>query len=861
MVTITALERLWEGCRALGIAPSQNFAAPSLAPLKASRPRFRFPCVARARRRSGPTRALAAAVALLLAGCGGGSDTQSLPQLGGTPPPDYNGPPPATPDVQSFMLNLWDNVRDNNRCGACHNAGGQTPMFARQDDINLAYEAANTVVNLSSPSDSQMVLKVAGGHNCWLSSDQACVDILTTWITNWAGAAAVGGRQIVLEAPPIKDVGASRTFPADSALFAGTVYPVLTDYCTTCHSSTSTTPQQPFFADPDVATAYDAVKTKINLDDPPSSRLVVRLRDEFHNCWSDCAANSAEMQAAIEAMAAQITPTQVDPSFVVSKALQLYDGTIASGGNRHEANQIALWEFKEGQGTTAFDTSGVDPAINLTLAGDVAWVGGWGIDIRDGKAQGSTAASKKLHDLIRGTGEYSIEAWAAPGNVTQEDARIVSYSAGTTVRNFTLGQTLYNYEFFNRASTTDSNGDPQLSTPDADEVLQATLQHVVMTYDPVNGRLIYVNGELRSPADPVAGGNLNDWDDTFALVLGNEVSNDRQWRGVLRLVAIHNRALTQPQIAQNMQAGVGEKFFLLFSVSSLVNLADAYILFEVSQFDSYSYLFNKPTFILLDADAQPGNIPLRGMRIGVNGAEAPVGQSYVNLDTAITDATYTSSGQTLSTLGTVIPLEQGPDGDEFFLTFEVLGTNTDVRTEPAPLVPPPPPDGTPKPDIGLRVFDEINASMAAMTGVSSQDASVRNTYQTIRQQLPTVESIEGFLSAHQVAVSQLAIEYCNALVDDTALRASYFPGFNFGLPANQAFDTAGERDLVLDPLLARVMNSSLATQPDVADVKTELGSLITRLTACGAGCAADRTPTVVKAVCSGALGSAAMLLQ
>ena len=111
------------------------------------------------------------------------------------------------------------------------------------------------------------------------------------------------------------------------------------------------------------------------------------------------------------------------------------------------------------------------------------------------------------------------------------------------------------------------------------------------------------------------------------------------------------------------------------------------------------------------------NIPIKGMRIGVNGVEAPVGQAYVNLDTTIG-----ASGQALHNVGTVIPLNQGPDGDEFFLTFEVLGTHTNVRTEAAPLTPPPPPDGAPQPDVGVRVFDEINATMSQITGVSTQDA-------------------------------------------------------------------------------------------------------------------------------------------
>ena len=268
-----------------------------------------------------------------------------------------------------------------------------------------------------------------------------------------------------------------------------------------------------------------------------------------------------------------------------------------------------MWEFKTGSGTVAYDTSGVEPAIDLTLSGDVTWVGGWGINVRSGKAQGSTTTSKKLHDLIKATGEYTIEAWVAPGNVAQEESRIVSYSGGVMARNFMLGQTLYSYDFHNRSSSSNQNGDPKLTTSADDEDLQATLQHVVATYDPVNGRRIYVNGEFTEDVDPVAGGTLGDWDDTFAFVLGNEVSGDRQFQGVFRMVAIYNRAITPAQITQNFQAGVGEKFYLLFSVSHLVDMPQAYVMFEVSQLDSYGYLFDKPTFISLDAGGHAGQHP------------------------------------------------------------------------------------------------------------------------------------------------------------------------------------------------------------------------------------------------------------
>src|SRR5690606_9088498 len=192
------------------------------------------------------------------------------------------------------------------------------------------------------------------------------------------------------------------------------------------------------------------------------------------------------------------------------------------------------------------------------------------------------------------TGEYSIEAWVAPGAVTQEDARIVSYSGSATARNFTMGQTLYSYDFYARSSATDANGAPQLSTADADRRPQATLQHVVMTFDPVNGRRIYVNGEFTGDLDAQGGGVLGDWDNSFALVLGAEVNNNHQWTGVIRLVAIHDRALTLEQVQQNFAAGVGEKFFLLFGVGHLIDVAQSYIMFDASQYDNHGYLFNNP---------------------------------------------------------------------------------------------------------------------------------------------------------------------------------------------------------------------------------------------------------------------------
>jgi len=821
---------------------------------------------------------LVSIASIVLAGCGGGAQTTELPPPQGNPNTGndpYTGPVARDGDVLKFQQELWSKARTSDRCGNCHNESvAQLPMFVRSDDVNMAYDAAITVTDLQQPSASRLVEKVSGGHNCWVADAGVCGTIMTTWIENWTGGAGGGGRQIVLNPPPSNDPGASLNFPADPfgpPSFAALLHqPILTVYCADCHSSESANGIQPYFADPDVNVAYDAVKSKMNLDAPANSRLVIRLRDEFHNCWSgSCAADAQTMENAIATYAGAITPTVVDPNLVFSKALRLVDGTIASGGNRYEDAQIALWEFKTGSGLVAFDTSGVDPAIDLNLSGDVEWFGGWGITINDGKAQGSTTASKKLFDVLQEAGEFSIEAWVVPANVTQEMSRIVSYSAGNTARNFTLQQTLYNYDFQLRTNETSLNGDPALSTPAADEVLQATLQHVVATYNPIDGRRIYVNGELVTQTDPIPGGTLVDWQDTFAFVLGNEASGDGLWQGTVRLAAIHRRAMTQAQVQQNFDVGVGEKFFMLFDISETIQAApqSSYILFEVAQYDSYAYLFDKPHFITLDGSA-PEGIPLQGMRVAMNGQEMPVGQTYATMDDTLSAQLFGELGQPLSTLGAVLPLEKGPQDDEFFLTFDRLAGQSFARADD-PMLVITPADLVPASHIGVRTFDEINATFAAVTQVDPTTVAVDMTFQELRQSLPAVEDVNTFLSSHQVAIAQLAIEYCNALVEGPN-AAAYFPGFNFnGAPATVL--APGARDLLVDPLIANIVGNTpagpqLATQPTYATVYTELASfvaaggrpdnLIDRLIAGGSD-----TRAISKGVCAATLGSGVTLVQ
>jgi hypothetical protein len=171
----------------------------------------------------------------------------------------------------------------------------------------------------------------------------------------------------------------------------------------------------------------------------------------------------------------------------------------------------------------------------------------------------------------------------------------------------------------------------------------------------------------------------------------------------------------------------------------------------------------------------------------------------------------------------------------------------------------------------VRTFDEINATMAELTGVSALDGSVSNTFDLVRQSLPAIPTMEAVLASHQVAIAQLAIEYCNAAVETTSVRNALWGGsFTAWTTAPNSQPGGWELGLA-DPLLDRLIGlTQLETQPDRALLESEITQLVhgrvpadpSRLgLAATNGNSAARTEDIGKAVCSSILGSAAMLVK
>ncbi len=136
---------------------------------------------------------------------------------------------------------------------------------------------------------------------------------------------------------------------------------------------------------------------------------------------------------------------------------------------------------------------------------------------------------------------------------------------------------------------------------------------------------------------------------------------------------------------------------------------------------------------------------------------------------------------------------------------------------------------------GIRDFNQINETMAVLTGVNPRTATVSNAARTIQAvhtdlaaQLPTGNDVKGFLAAHQVASSKLAVEYCNVLASNATVSGTVLPGFNIAAAPNVALNATGREQLAM-ALMDRFWATGLSDLPERDATKTEVVQLIGEL--------------------------------
>lgn len=235
-----------------------------------------------------------------------------------------------------------------------------------------------------------------------------------------------------------------------------------------------------------------------------------------------------------------VTPPEIEEPFLLTE--RVVEGLLA------------LFDFEEESGVQVHDVSGVDPPLDLTISDPDAatWhPGSLAFDALN--IAESPLPAAKIIQACQASQEISIEAWLVSATVDQSGpARIVTLSADTGARNFTLGQNIDQFDVRLRTTTTGRNGtDPSLAS--AAVVEADRLIHVVYTRDSDGHAVLYVdNAESTSG---LIDGDFSSWDESFRFGLANELTQERPWRGELYLVAVYDRALTAAEVDRNYQAG------------------------------------------------------------------------------------------------------------------------------------------------------------------------------------------------------------------------------------------------------------------------------------------------------------------
>ena len=633
--------------------------------------------------------------------------------------------------------------------------------------------------------------------------------------------------------------------PNEQALFAATLHPVLVNpgyTCVLCHNGGNL--QAIPFAVADVASSYGVVNAQniVNLATPAQSSVHQRPLTN-HNCGGLCATIAADVLQAVNAWAAQSAANNGggNNGNVVASAMTNFSQVVEGSVPRADANMITLFSFGEGVGNTTVGTSNVGADMTLNLTG-TEWVAEGGIRNIDGKAQASVADSQKLFNLLSGGNQFSVEAWVIPENTTQTGpARIVSYSIDTGRRNFTMGQQVDQYDSRVQTINSGPNGsNPQLRTED---IVTTELTHIVMTYDNMSGgRKIYVDGQLA--AEETIQGDMLNWQDDNVFVLGNEVTNNRLWKGVFKMVAIHNVALNGAQIAQNFDAGAGAITSLRFDVASVLG-APGYIEMQAYEVDPFAYVFARPKLV-----SDVTGVQVKNMRVAVNNNIPVAAQAFRRVDMMVMQ-----SGQEISALGALIPSDQGMNLDQFHLEFEVLGGQTgSTESIPGP-TPPLPAADVAEPDVGVRTFSQVHDTMSALTGISQGDRDVRDRYAMLRDQLPPTADALGFGSAQQIAIQRLATTYCGEVVgnNNNSRCRNFFNDDNCAI-------AAGEKDAIAGTVYDKIIGNNLVNQPERnASVAALVGIMDAENCANGCNDAAGRQ--VLQAVCTAALASGAVTIN
>lgn len=162
--------------------------------------------------------------------------------------------------------------------------------------------------------------------------------------------------------------------------------------------------------------------------------------------------------------------------------------------------------------------------------------------------------------------------------------------------------------------------------------------------------------------------------------------------------------------------------------------------------------------------------------------------------------------------------------------------------------------------IMIKHFRQINATMSTLTTIPSSNPQIVTAYTKLESQLPDTNDARSFLPAHQVAITKLSVEYCDAMINSASAIALVLPNIELNRPASEALTTSN-RELIFKALIKRFWGNSLDSRPDEGLTLRTLHQLTDQLLANKDVNQPGLTAGTVKGICTAILASGPVILQ
>jgi hypothetical protein len=531
----------------------------------------------------------------------------------------YELPPNEQPTGSGFTqdmalsLTAFENsvyVLTRQYCINCHGQN-QAPLHAVAD-VQTAHDAVlnGFKVDFNNIPNSRMVLKLRDSlHNCWSGDCNADADAMQNAIQQWynqsfvatttttsttSGGGGGGGTTTTVEVFDLEN---------STIAFGQSVHPITMQYCAGCHVSGGVNPPH---GDANLQVAHDAVynQNKVDFVNTANSRMVLKLSQSLHNCWSgDCNADAATMLAAIDQWKAGAFTTE----------------TIVVGGGGTGVN---------GNG------SEIDVGTSTTLASEYGNVQNTDITIDMYAAVLNAPMAQGVHNA---TGLTYIEVPNGNGGLLQNN----NAAAGWATINFQVpvAGAYKLWGLVNAPNGSDNSFHVKIDNGN----------YVEWKIETLSGTNSFDWREVRS--------NNENNEEVFNLSAGAHMLEVRQREDGTKISLM---AVTQDPNFSGFGIYGTPRVTYSFDIESIVGVPATFHI-DVQEYDMYSYKFSRPRIV------SNSNIAARNLKVYVNGSFNPQHSTYTVIDkVAVPDDPM------LSPYSMIVLMSNGPAQDTFGFTFEVL---------------------------------------------------------------------------------------------------------------------------------------------------------------------------------------------